>query len=190
MNSSSSAPNACDRLAEVRQHEQQARRAILDRLVEQHELVLPEHALGEVAEHDADLGAQHDPHPDLDRRLERPEVLGRALEHRVEQEPHRVDVARHPFAAADALGRRQRPGRLESGVGDHARLGLRRQRGQVGGRLARRGRWAPFGHERGDPLGDDPVDHAGILSSSRSVSGERAAITGELGSAVSGAPSG
>ena len=54
-----------DRLAEVREHEQQPRRPVLDRLVEQHQLVLAEHALGQVPEHDADLGAQHDAHPDL-----------------------------------------------------------------------------------------------------------------------------
>ena len=36
----------------------------------------------------------------------------------------------------------------------------------------------------GDPLGEDPVDHRGILSSSASVSGVRAAITGALGLGV------
>src|SRR5581483_10300679 len=46
------------------------------------------------------------------------------------------------------------------------------------------------GHERGDPLGDDPVDHAGILSSILRVSFDRAAMTGEAGSAVRGALSG
>ena len=97
----------------------------------------------------------------------------------------------HPFAPADALGRRQRTRRHEAGVRDHACLGLGRQRGKVGGRLGRGGRVGPHsGDERGDALGDDPVDHSGILSSMLSVSGERAANTGELGSAVSGAPSG
>ena len=38
------------RLPEVREHEQQPRRPVLDRLVEQHQLVLAEHALGQVAD--------------------------------------------------------------------------------------------------------------------------------------------
>lgn len=81
----------------------------------------------------------------------------------------------------------ERPCGLQPRVGDDAPLGLGGQRGQVGG--GRRG-VAGTTNEGGDSLRDDPVDQAGILSSWLSVSLERAAITGEVGSAVSGADSG
>src|ERR1019366_3655045 len=101
-----------DRLAEVRHDEQQSRRPIALRRVEQHELVLPQHTLGEVAEHDADLCRDDDPDPELHRRSERSEALARALEDRVEHLLHRLYVARDPFAAADALRRWQWSRRL------------------------------------------------------------------------------
>ncbi len=53
------------RLAEVGEHEQQSRGAILGRLVKQDQLVLAEHTLGEESDDDPDLGREHEPHPDL-----------------------------------------------------------------------------------------------------------------------------
>ena len=176
------------RLAEVREHEQQARRPVLDRLVEQHQLVLAEHALGQVADDHPDLGAQDDAHPDLDRRLERPEVVARALEHRVEQQ--RIEsmlLATHSWRLMPSGGGSGRAG-CKAGVGDDAGLCL--------GRPARPGRPSAW---RASPV---PATNVAIRlamiqsitpGSSRvwlSVSVERAAITGEVGSAVSGALSG
>ena len=69
-------PEGADRLAEVGQYEQQTRGPLGHRLVEQHELVLAEHALGHIAEHDAHLGADDQPHADLHGRAQRPESLG------------------------------------------------------------------------------------------------------------------
>ena len=75
-------------------------------------------------------------------------------------------------------GARQRPRRLEPRVGDDARA---RTRSASAARSTSAGRASPVPATNvGDPLGDDPVDHVGILSSSRAASSaERAAITGE-----------
>ena len=140
MNSSSSAPNAWTAWPRFGSTNSSRGGPVLDRLVEQHQLVLAEHALGQVAEHDPDLGGHHKPIPISHRRPQRAQVVARALEHRVEQRPHRVDVAGHPLAAADPLGRRQRPRGLQPGVGDDALLGLGGERGQVGSRAAARRR--------------------------------------------------
>ena len=175
-------------LAEVRQHEQKPRRAVGNGLVEQHQLVLAEHALTEIAEHHAHLGGEQEAHPDLHRGTQRPEALAGPLEHGVEQRSHRSDVADHPLAPADPLRLGQRPRGLQAGVCDHARLGLGSDRRQVDRRHLP---VAGARDKRRDPLSHDPVDHvAGILSSSWSVASERAAITGELGAASSGASSG
>ena len=87
----------------------------------------------------------------------------------------------------DAFRRGQRTRGREAGIGGHPGLGQASQGGQVG--LGRLGVTGP-GHHAGDPLGQDPVDHAETCSRRCSVSGVRAATTGELGVASSGAPSG
>ena len=164
-----------DGLSQVREHEQQPGLAVLHRLVEQHELVLPEHPLGEVAEHDPHLRRQHEPHPDFGRGLERADVPPRPLQDRVQQLAHRPDVGVDPLPPADALRRRKRTCGTKAGVLDDPHLGLGRERCQVDRRHAR---IAASGHQARDPLGDDPVDHVGIPSSSRSVCSDRAATTG------------
>ncbi len=124
-------PERLHGLTEVGEHEQQSWRPVLDRLVEQHEFVLAQHALAQIPDDHADLGAQHDPHADLHGRLERAEVVACPLQHGVEQEPHRVEIRGHPLLAADALRWRERPGRRQARVGHHAGLRLGGQRGEI-----------------------------------------------------------
>src|SRR5581483_4895912 len=117
----------------------------------------------------------------------RPHVLTGAAEDRVEQLAHRVDVAGDPLLAPDSFGRWKRSRRRQPRVGGDAALALTGELVELGGRYVA---VAGARDVSRNALGEDPVDHATIRSRSLSVSAERAAMTGELGVASSGAASG
>jgi hypothetical protein len=177
------------RVGEVGQHEEQPRRAALRSFPEQHELVLTQHPLGQVADQQADLAGARHPEPQLGRRLDRTQALGQPLEHRFDHGPGGGEVRRHPLPAAHPLRSRQRARGIQAGIGDNAALGVLSDRQQVDLGQARA---ALAGHPGGDPLGHDPVDHGRrhTASSSARVAGVRAATTGEWGTRSSGAASG
>ena len=167
--------------AEVRQHEQQPRRRGFGGFVEQHQLVLAEHALGEVA-----------------RRRRRPRWLTTQRRARADRPgaagPGSRRRARAPGPAARASSgcwpRSTRAGRsppagaagggLQAGVGGDPGLGSaascasrRRARRRVAACRRRTRRSARRRSSRSLA--------ASCLQCARSVSGERAATTGELG---------
>ena len=132
--------------------------------VEDRELVLAEHALGEHPRHRADLDGQQRARGRADRAGERAHALAELVGHRVEHRLQRVQVALDPQRPVDRLGVRQRVGH-QAGVGGDEPGGLLSRTGDVleGGRLG-------SGLEVRDALGDGgcelPIDH-GIQGGSR-----------------------
>ena len=97
-------------------------------VVEDEQVVLPEHALREVAEEHAGLGAR-DPPADGSHPARR-HALADPCGERREQVLHRRHVGRHPGRPVDHLGPR-RTGGLQPGVGGDQGLGLGGDRFEV-----------------------------------------------------------
>ena len=149
------------RHGEVGRHEQQPRGRLG---LEDRELVLAEHALGEHPRHRADLDGQQRARGRADRAGERAHALAELVGHRVEHRLERVQVALDPQRPVDRLGVRQRVG-LQAGVGGDEPGGLLSRPGDV----LERGRLGG-GLEVRDALRDGgcelPIDH-GIQGGSR-----------------------
>ena len=140
-------------------------------VVEHEQVVLAEHALGEVPEQHAGLGPRHATADGCDPTARHPFADARGQWG--EQAAHRRDVRLHPRRAVDDLGARRARG-AETGVVGHERLGLRRDRLEVvaqGAGEVRRGERFPSGKAAGDPLGELPVDR--VVDRRRDVGGLR-----------------
>ena len=125
------------------------------------QVVLTEHALGEVAEQPAHLGGRDAPAHRRERVVR--EARAEPLHERIEQRPHRRDVRLDPVAPVEHA-RRRVPGRAQPGVARDEILGADGQRVEVG--LQRRGEIRvgeriAAGDEAGDAPGRGPVDGIG-----------------------------
>ena len=145
------------RLAQVGPDEQQAGRSVAS---QQRYLVLADHALGEVADHEAHLGGKRGGRSGLERTRQRPGEVEPALQalcDRIEHGGERAQVHGGPLLAGDELRSGQRRARHEPRVGGHVRLHLGAERGHVGiralavARACRETRHLP---------GERPVDHS------------------------------
>ena len=130
-------------LGEIGSNQQQARR---DGGIEQGEVVLAEHSLGEHARHRPHLRPQQQPAGGAERVVQRPEILSRVFPaeahaprraparseplrgQRLEHRPHRLQVGGDPTGAIDRFQGWQLLGELEAGVLAHAAGELQRQR--------------------------------------------------------------